>query len=331
MIRPYFPRGSENVGDELNAWLWPALLGDIVGGDDAALLGIGTLLNEEFCRQLRDEPRIAVLGTGAGYGAPPPLDESWKFYAVRGPRTAQALGLSPNLAMADAAYLLAGLEWHAEMASGELAGEVVVVPHHRSLPLLDWQALCDEAGLTFLSPLMPAEAFMARLSGARLVLAEAMHGAILADIVRVPWRAFSFGRQFNTSKWLDWSEALEIDLEVRSIQGFYDPGYAANRSDGLGKHAARWLKAGCCAHDLGKAKWRSITPPSWQVARDKARVQRTLQALAAQDGQLSGARIFELRATQLLGAVNALRIDLGAEPSKGLVGSPRDFFRGGAS
>ena len=174
MIRPYFPRGSENVGDELNAWLWPALLGDIVCGGDIALLGVGTLLNEPFCRQLRDESHIAVLGTGLGYGAPPSLDDRWKFYAVRGPRTARALGLPPSVAMADAAYLLAGLEWHAGTASDELVGEVVVVPHHRSLPLLDWQGLCDEAGLRFLSPLTPAEAFMARLKTARLVLAEAM-------------------------------------------------------------------------------------------------------------------------------------------------------------
>lgn len=327
MIRPYYPRGSDNVGDELNAWLWSALLGDIAHGDDIALLGIGTLLNEPFSCQLRGESRIAVLGTGAGYGTPPPLDERWKFYAVRGPRTARALGLSPDLAIADAAYLLAGLDWRAGV-SGGAAGEVLVVPHHRSLPLLDWQALCDRAGLTFLSPLVPAEAFMARLQAARLVLAEAMHGAILSDVARVPWRAFSFGRQFNLGKWLDWSEALGIDLEVRQIQGFYDPGFAANRAARLSKHLVRRFKAGCCARGLGKAKWCSITPPSWQLARDTARVQETLQALAAQVGQLSDATIFEQRATQLLGAVNALRDDLGASPSQGLAGSPENFFRG---
>lgn len=67
MIRLCYPRGS-------NAWLWPALLGDIRNDTDIELLGIDTLLNEPFCRQLRAERRIAVLGTGAGYGAPPQLD-----------------------------------------------------------------------------------------------------------------------------------------------------------------------------------------------------------------------------------------------------------------
>ena len=327
MIRPYYPQGSDNVGDELNAWVWPTLLGDVVSDEDIALLGIGTLLNEVFCSQLRNEQRIVVLGTGYGYGALPQLDRRWKFYAVRGPYTAREMGISPDLAIADSAYLLAGLDWRAGVPD-ETAGEVLVVPHHRSLQLLDWQALCDDAGLTFLSPLLPAKVFTARLRAARLVLAEAMHGAILADIARVPWQAFSFGRQFNLGKWLDWSESFGINLKVQNIQGFYDPAYANNRAVGLGKHVARSFKAKSSVHGLGKAKWCSITPPSWQVARDKAQVRKGLQAMAAQTGQLSSTHIFEQRFEQLLDAVNTLRKDLGRAPSQGLTGSLEDFFRG---
>ncbi|MGQ7959670.1 hypothetical protein ACUTAF_18485 [Pseudomonas sp. SP16.1] len=327
MIRLCYPRGSDNVGDELNAWLWPALLGDIRHDADTALLGIGTLLNESFCRQLRSEQRIAVLGTGAGYGALPRLDARWTVYALRGPRTAAALGLPADLAIADSAYLLAGLDWAVRREEGQ-AGDILVVPHHRSLPLLDWQALCDRAGMTFLSPLLPAEVFMTRLRSARLVLTEAMHGAILADVARVPWRAFSFGRQFNLDKWLDWSEALEIDLDVQPLKGFYDPSYAGHRSTGQIKHVTRSLKAKCCSYGLGKAKWRSITPPSWQVAHDAERLAMDLRVLAGHAGQLSNEQVFQHRVAQLLSAVNALRIDLGAAQSKGLTGSPADFFRG---
>ncbi|WOC79429.1 hypothetical protein RTE98_02605 [Stutzerimonas frequens] len=328
MIRLCYPRGSDNVGDELNAWLWPALLGDIRHDTDIELLGIGTLLNEPFCRQLHAERRIAVLGTGAGYGAPPQLDGRWTVYALRGPRTAAALGLPANLAIADSAYLLADLDWVGGRAEAQ-GGEVLVVPHHRSLPLLDWQALCDRAGLAFLSPLLPADAFMARLASARLVLAEAMHGAILADVVRVPWRAFSFGRQFNLDKWLDWSDAFEIDLDVQQLDGFYDSGYAGHDSTGQIKHIVRGLKAKCCSYGFGKAKWRSITPPSWQVEHDTDRLAMALRVLAGHGGQLSDDSVFRHRVARLLSAVNALRTDLGAAPSQGLTGLPRDFFRGG--
>jgi hypothetical protein len=72
MIRLCYPRGSDNVGDEMNAWLWPALLGDIRNDADIELLGIGTPLNEPFCRHLHAELSIALRGTGTG--APPQLD-----------------------------------------------------------------------------------------------------------------------------------------------------------------------------------------------------------------------------------------------------------------
>lgn len=59
-------------------------------------------------------------------------------------------------------------------------------------------------GLRFLSPLMPVRAFMRALCGARLLPSKVMHGAILADILRKPWVAFSFGRQCAEDKWQDW-------------------------------------------------------------------------------------------------------------------------------
>lgn len=73
-----YPAGSENVGDELNGWLWPALLGDIDSvSDRQVLLGIGTLLNQHVCERLHDAEAIHVLGTGAGYGEPPRVDPRW--------------------------------------------------------------------------------------------------------------------------------------------------------------------------------------------------------------------------------------------------------------
>jgi hypothetical protein len=326
MISLAFPRGSDNVGDELNAWLWPALLGDLCVERQATLMGIGTLLNEPFCRQLSSHQEIFVMGTGAGYGPLPKLDQRWKFYAVRGPRTAAAMGLSRDHAVADAAYLLAGLEW-SHIAS-PLAGEVVLVPHHRSLPLLDWEAACRQAGVSFLSPLLPAEQFMSRLASARLVLAEAMHGAILADIARVPWCAFSFGKQFNNDKWLDWAEALEIDLQLNEIKGFYDPNHAQSMSYSGGKDFARWLKVAASTFGLGKSKWKGITPPSWSVERDVAGLAATIRKLAASAGQLSSEQIFSNRAERLLDAVNALRHDLGGVPHSGLSGASSSFFQG---
>lgn len=320
-----FPRGSDNVGDELNHWLWPALLADLpCTAESTTLLGIGTLLNQDFCARLNDVSRINVLGTGAGYGPPPVLDERWHCYAVRGPRSARALGLPDEAGVADAAYLLATLDWAAGRPPRK-QGRIVVVPHHRSLRLLDWAAVCEEAGLTFLSPLEPAAAFMRELTSADLVLAEAMHGAILADIARVPWVAFSFGGQFNRDKWQDWAEAFSLPLHVHNLAGFYDPHYQA-AGKGRFHHLSQWLKVRLHAQGIGKRKWRSLTPPGWPLGQARQTLLEALRDLAGQAGQLTDPGIFNTRVGQLYDCVNRLRRDHGGADRQPLSGAPEAFF-----
>ncbi|MDR0279429.1 MAG: polysaccharide pyruvyl transferase family protein [Paucimonas sp.] len=321
-MKGIFAAGSANVGDELNEWLLPALLGDIQR-DKVAVLGIGTLLNTHFCRRLEDAGQIMVLGTGAGYGAPPALDQRWHFHAVRGRRTARMLGLAADRAVADAAYLLASLDWR---RSAHRHGEVVVVPHHRSLRYLDWQHVCERAGVRFLSPLLPAGEFMQVLAGARLVLSEAMHGAILADIARVPWQGFGFGGQFNLDKWLDWAEMFELDLDIHPLPGFYDP---ARFSEGrpLRYHLAKVLKVHASRVGLGREKWKRMTLPAFRLEQAQARLVRQLKALAQQPGMLSSDDLLRLRVDQLYQRVEQLRAQLQAPAGRRLEGDGIAFLR----
>ncbi|OLS62618.1 polysaccharide pyruvyl transferase family protein [Pseudomonas putida] len=319
-MKAVFAAGSDNVGDELNEWIWPALLGDIQR-DGVALLGIGTLLNEAFCRRLDSAERILVLGSGAGYGKPPTLDPRWRVHAVRGLRTARALGLDDDRAVADPAYLLASLDWRSARAHGE----VVVVPHHRSLRYLDWQRVCAAAGLRFVSPLLPAADFMQAIAGARLVLSEAMHGAILADVARVPWQGFGFGGQFNQDKWLDWAQMFDLNLDIRHLPGFYDP---ARFSEGrpLRYHLGKVLKVSLSRAGLGREKWQRMTLPSFQVDRAEAALARQLGELARRPGMLSSAARLQLRVTQLYQRVDELRAELQAPPGKRLQGDGLAFL-----
>lgn len=258
-------------------------------------------------------------------GEPPRVDPRWHWHAVRGPLSARTLGLADDRAVADAAYLLATLDWSGWCSVS--TADVVVVPHHRSLRLVDWELLCNRAGLKFLSPLMPADSFMRALCGARLVLTEAMHGAILADILRKPWVAFSFGRQFAEDKWQDWVQAFDLPLSLHRLDGFYDTSrHGSGR--GLPHHAGNWLKAWLWQQGLGKRKWRSLTPPGWPRAKAQARIESGLRRLALESGQLTEARIFQQRVAQLHERVNELRRQLGAEPTLPLSGSPEVFFSG---
>lgn len=300
----------------------PSPQNEIVLGLPSKSFGTLGLLNEGFCRRLADAERILVLGSGSGYGAPPPIDSRWSFHAVRGLRTARALGLDPDRAVADSAYLVGSLDW---ASVREERGEVIVIPHHRSLRYVDWAQVCERAGARFLSPLLPAAEFMKVIAGARLVLTEAMHGAILADIVRVPWQGFEFGGQFNAEKWLDWSEMFDLNLQIRRLPGFYDPSrYSEGRPAQY--HMAKLCKVYLSRVGLGREKWARMTPPSFQVGKDEARLVRQLKELAVLPGMLSADDIMAMRVNQLYERVDQLRVELKAPPRPRLEGNPIKFL-----
>lgn len=167
---------------------------------------------------------------------------------------------------------------------------------------------------------------MRALSGADLVLSEAMHGAILADILRVPWSAFSFGRQFNADKWSDWSEMFALSLSITEFSGFYDPACSA-RGRSFFHHASTRLKAEASRAGLGKAKWARVTPVGWPLGAAKALLVSALVKLSHSDGQLSSDRVIKARTDLLYERLNLLRHDLGLKERGALVGDPFSFFR----
>jgi succinoglycan biosynthesis protein ExoV len=208
----YYQDPHGNFGDDLNPWLWTRLVPELIDGDGRTLfLGIGTILR----RDLPTSPGKVVFGSGAGYGRPPAIDQSWQIYCVRGPRTATALGLPADRAVTDPALLVR----HALplVPVGERAS-IAFVPHHESVHRAAAQGvslrLCAEAaGLTYVDPGGDLDDVLRTLSRAEAVITEAMHGAILADAFRVPWIPVRMYSHVLKSKWLDWTESMEIPYE----------------------------------------------------------------------------------------------------------------------
>lgn len=320
-----YPAGSGNVGDELNSILWSTLLSDSTDRS-VALLGIGTLLNEAFCARLEQYRRVVVFGTGAGYGALPKIDKRWDIYAVRGFRTALKLGLPQHRAVADSAYFLGALNWRYEKHKGRK----VVVPHHRSLRLIDWAHVCDEAGLEFVSPLLPVSEFMEVIGSADLVITEAMHGAIFADIARVPWCAFTFGRQFHQEKWLDWSEMFDLDVRFVPMEGYYDPGfYLPGRP--AWTHYSNLLKSSLASRGMGKEKWLRITPPGRPCSLAQQKAIKMLRFMAGTAGQLSSDTVLASRVDALYSRLDEFRAAYGLTVGQCLSGDARAYFSGDTS
>ena len=202
---------KHNFGDSLNPWLWEMLLPGILNDDSSELLvGIGTILNHKIPKAGHKH----VFGSGYGYGAIPDVHgPDWTIYCVRGPRTAARLNLPKTLAITDPAVLVRRFvdnSWNAR-------GKTIFVPHFESLDLGDWNAVCKLADITLVDPCGPIEDVMSSIKHARLVITEAMHGAIVADALRVPWIPVRPLVKKNQQKWLDWFESVGLSCDSESL------------------------------------------------------------------------------------------------------------------
>jgi succinoglycan biosynthesis protein ExoV len=237
----YYPglNGVTNFGDELNPWLWSRLLPDLEdrGEADWLFVGIGTLINDRLPRA----SRTIVFGSGIGYGDHVPRpDSSWRVHFVRGPRSAAALGLSSEAALTDPANLVASV-WRERPPKRT---RCAFMPHWVNAN--EWiEALCREEGVGYVDPRWPVELVLERIAETGLLLAEAMHGAIVADTLRVPWIPIRSVAGVLEFKWLDWCESVGIAYEPQGTLSLWAPSRR-----GLLGGARGWTKAAILARQL---------------------------------------------------------------------------------
>lgn len=237
-----------NFGDDLNFWLWPRLLpqsriGFAYHGIEyrqqneelaEVFVGIGTLLDERLPRR----PRKIICGAGAGYGARPAIDGTWEVIWVRGPMTAKLLGLAADQWITDPAMMLA--RW--PLGDARTGAAVGYMPHHRGAKPGLWDDVCADAGLRYIDPHAGVEDTLAEIRGLDVLLTEAMHGAIVADALRVPWVAVSTHSGINAFKWQDWCASIGIDYRPESLPALWhasEDAAAARLRLGIKKRLAR--------------------------------------------------------------------------------------------
>ncbi len=267
----FYQATPPNFGDELNRLIWPQLLPGYFNEDaaDGLFIGIGSILYDDFPAA----PRKIVMGSGyGGYSDVPDVhDGRWQVYFVRGPRTAQALRVDPSLAVCDGAILLRQLELPAPMPSKQRIG---FMPHYLSLEFGDWRGLCAGLDLAFIDPAAPPEATIAQIRGLDMLICEAMHGAIVADILRVPWVAARPIDPKNRMKWLDWADALGLTPR-------FTPLPAASVADRFRRFYRRHPRVQTMLHQ------GPVAPGHWidKLYADRAR--RALVRMMRQEPQLS--------------------------------------------
>jgi succinoglycan biosynthesis protein ExoV len=212
----YYRDPVGNFGDDLNESIWQKLLpAHVFDAVDTVLMGIGSIFNERSAPLSRTRgKRVFVIGSGAGYGALPSGWENWNILGVRGPLTAELMG-RPELAMTDSAALLSSLPSIGRVSSN--ATSVLLIPHFHSITRGRWDRVARAAGMTFVDPRWPVEAVMEHFSRAKLVVTEAMHGAIVADTLRIPWLPIVIAPSTLPFKWKDWTLSLGLPYKPIAV------------------------------------------------------------------------------------------------------------------
>ena len=226
---------APNFGDELNPCLWPRLLGNVLDEDESEVfIGIGSVLSNDY------PPKVRKHVMGAGYGAylpPPVVDETWTFSFVRGPQTAEALGLDRRTAITDGAILLRAVY---DCGAKPKRFRASYIPHWESFYSGDWQRVCRWAGVNLIDPRNPVEQVLDEIAASEVVIAEAMHGAIVADNLRVPWIPVLPLRTVHRFKWTDWTRSLGLEYAPYHVA----PSSWVELEPGLSRLRQRWVGSG---------------------------------------------------------------------------------------
>lgn len=215
----YETRSHKNFGDELNPWLWSRLLPELDNCPKSIFVGIGTLLNDTTLKLIEKAETVIVFSTGAGYGSSlrfrPP--SNWQIYCVRGPLSAKRLNLPISLAVTDGAALLK--RFFAPVGESERRYDFSYMPHFRHGDRALFKAVCKRAGIHYIDPVGEIETVIADISQSRVLISEAMHGAIVADTLRVPWIPVRTSPKILPFKWQDWCASVGLPYRYQTIKG----------------------------------------------------------------------------------------------------------------
>lgn len=223
---------KDNFGDDLNAWLWPELFGNKPGNDDTYFLGIGSILlgNSPLLAKM-DNARKIVFGSGVRPSEsyiPYQPDSKTDIRFLRGPLSAAML-LNKYEYISDAAYAIRQLKDFESLKNTTKKYRISLMPYFLSADLYNWQAICKELGYHYISPLSEhgVEFTLKEIAASSCLITEAMHGAIAADLLRVPWHRFVLstphmeGTMVSQFKWSDWQQSIAVNEQEVSFIPFY--------------------------------------------------------------------------------------------------------------
>lgn len=292
----YYKDPQGNFGDDMNPWLWDRLLPDLLddNNEEHLFVAIGTVLSH----RLPQARRYTVFGSGVGYGDKPNTGiGEWDIRFVRGPLSAEALQLGEGSHITDPAILVS--EFMPEVPKQHKFG---FVPHHDSVRNFNWEPLCIKAGIHYISPQQSPETAMREIASCEVIIAEAMHGAIIADSFRIPWIPVRCYPHILDFKWRDWCLSMGLDYRPTEIPSVYKMQDGDNFSKKLKTKIKRYLKR----LNIWSTNWTE-PPPMQSRPEQIMEAEQSLLAVTKKEAVLSDQDIFDARLKSINKALDALK------------------------
>ena len=111
--------------------------------------------------------------------------------------------------------------------------------HHANFADVTWKTLCETMGISYIDPRWPIEQILQAISTTEVLLAEAMHGAIVADALRTAWIPVVTSPRILSFKWQDWCASIGVKYRPWRLLPLPDyPKYARGLRSSL---RAGWL------------------------------------------------------------------------------------------
>lgn len=225
----YFHSEKRNFGDDLNPYILEHFIPNFKDlGDDTVIYFIGTILFDGFVGEKKiqnfADKRKIILGSGVRFiNNPPTIDAKWDIRFLRGPLSSLTLANNCNNYITDPAYLVRELPVFADLPKNKKY-EISLMPHFLSLDKIDWKKLCDKYEVNFISPSdKNIDFILSEIAQSEVLITEAMHGAIIADALRVPWKRFKWyshvceSEMVSEFKWSDWLFSMNLKHSFYSL------------------------------------------------------------------------------------------------------------------
>lgn len=200
-----------NFGDEINKDLWEYYFPDFFDYNfKDVFFGIGTILRA--ANKFYPKSKIIIFGSGS-HCSNYLLNNKTEIYFVRGPLTADSLGIAQSYAITDPALLIDKVF---PVTNPVKKFKFGYIPHF-SVENKEYVKAVKAAGIHFITPNQCPKNVIDQINSCEVIITEAMHGAIVSDAYNIPWIPVFSYKSFNHFKWMDWAKSLKLEIKINKL------------------------------------------------------------------------------------------------------------------